>query len=140
MEALFSSQLVTHGTEKPAHYLRSTDMTLLLFGAAWSVPCKDLVPYLSVIYSQANREYKRLEIVYVSLDPNEAQFREAFREMPWVAVPRHQTSLIEQLRGEFAVDAVPRLVLLRNAQLIQDDCVHDVFNLGPMALKQWEKL
>ena len=82
MDKLLGCQLLTHGTDVPGNRLSKLSGILLYFGACWSTQCKDLTPYLVLAYNQINREGKVLEVVYVSMDPTESQFRENFREMP----------------------------------------------------------
>ncbi|OMJ83502.1 hypothetical protein SteCoe_15533 [Stentor coeruleus] len=131
MERVFSSQLVTHGTDVPGSRLNQVPLILLYFGACWSTNCKDLTPYLILAYNQINRDYKTLEILYVSLDPTEAQFRESFREMPWLAVSRRNIDIIEELRTKYGVESVPQLVLINTkGEILKANCVSDVVQTG----------
>lgn len=138
MEKLFNVQLVTHGTDVPGNRLRNCPLILFYFGACWSVPCKDLTPYLVLAYNQINRDGKVLEIIYVSQDPTESQFRESFREMPWLGISRRNMDLIEELRQTFAIDSVPQLVLSNpKGQMLKKDCMNDVVQTGARWLRPY---
>ena len=131
MEKLFKSQLVTHGTDVPGSRLRNIPLFLFYFGACWSGPCKDLTPYLVLAYNSINRDGKVIEIVYVSQDPTENQFRESFREMPWLAVSRRNMDIIEELRSALQVTSVPQLVLTDGSgRVLKANCVEDVVQSG----------
>lgn len=136
MEKLLSSQLLTHGTDVPGSRLSNLPAILLYFGACWSGPCKDLTPYLTLAYNQVNSEGKVLEIVYVSLDPTEGQFRESFREMPWLAVSRRNSHIAEELRAMCGVQTVPQLVLVNpKGDILRRNCVNDITQNGARWLK-----
>jgi nucleoredoxin len=48
-------------------------------------PCRGFTPVLAEYYKK-NHDSKKLEIVFVSADQNDAKFKEYFAEMPWLAV------------------------------------------------------
>lgn len=136
MEKLLASQLVTHGTDVSGSKLSNLPAILLYFGACWSTDCKDLTPYLVLAYNQVNRDGKLLEIVYVSLDPTESQFRESFREMPWLGVSRRNPEIIEELRTKYEVQNIPQLVLVNpKGDILKRNCVDDVTQNGARWLR-----
>lgn len=61
----------------------------LYFSAHWCPPCIGFTPKLVEFYHRFKDSDKagRLEIVYVSSDKDEEQYKEYFNEMPWLAVP-----------------------------------------------------
>jgi thiol-disulfide isomerase/thioredoxin len=138
MEKVLKTQLVTHGTDVPGSRLKDVPLFLLYFGACWSVPCKDLTPYLVLAYNAINRDGKVLEIIYVSQDPTEHQFRESFREMPWLGINRRHSDIIEELRNLYRVDSVPQLVLVDSKGLaLKRDCMNDVVQQGARWLRPY---
>ena len=131
MEKLLTSQLSAHGTDVSGSRLSRLPGILLYFGACWSIPCKELTPYLTLAYNQINRDGKVLEIVYVSLDPTESQYRESFREMPWLAVSRRNMDIIEDLRNAYGVNSVPQLILVNSkGNVLKRNCADDVIQSG----------
>ena len=52
------------------------------------------------------------EVVFVSLDGNEAAFEKNFEEMPWLAVPFKDEDLRSRLKQRFGVNAIPSIVIL----------------------------
>lgn len=63
----------------------------LYFSAHWCPPCRGFTPKLAEFYKK-HHEDKNFEIVFVSSDKNEAEFKEYFNEMPWLALPFSERS------------------------------------------------
>jgi nucleoredoxin len=127
MERVLKIQLLTHGTDVPGNKLAKVPVILLYFGACWSSLCKDLTPYLILAYNQINRDSKLLEVLYLSLDPTENQFRESFREMPWLAISRRNIDIIEDFRNTYSVSSIPELILIDSAgNILKRNCIEDV--------------
>lgn len=61
--------------------------TCLLFSANWCRPCKTFIPKLVQLYDTLRARCEKIEIVFVSFDHNENEFKENFKSMPWLAVP-----------------------------------------------------
>jgi hypothetical protein len=54
-----------------------------------------------------------VEIIFVSLDRDEASFRDHFQGMPWLAVPFDAAGLLRQkLCARFAIERIPALIPL----------------------------
>ena len=59
----------------------------ILFSASWCPASKTFLHLLKEFYSEVNIDSKQCEILYVSLDKNEDEYRDAYAFMPWLAVP-----------------------------------------------------
>jgi len=57
----------------------------LYFSAHWCPPCQRFTPELAKFY-EANAKNLNLEIVFVSRDKNNAEFKKYFEHMPWLAI------------------------------------------------------
>merc|ERR1712070_494391 len=55
---------------------------------------------------------KGLEVVFVSSDKDEEQFKDYFKEMPWLALDFEDRKLKAQLSGMFGVRGIPALVIV----------------------------
>lgn len=58
----------------------------LYFSAHWCPPCRGFTPKLAEFYKKHHLE-KKFEIVFVSSDKNESEWKSYFNEMPWIALP-----------------------------------------------------
>jgi nucleoredoxin len=63
------------------------DFIAIYFGAHWAPPCRLFTPTLAEFYNKINSSQKRIEVIFCSIDGNEAAFERNFAEMPWTAVP-----------------------------------------------------
>jgi hypothetical protein len=52
------------------------------------------------------------EVVFVSVDGNEAAFERNFAEMPWLAVAYADTARIASLKQRYGINGLPTLVIL----------------------------
>lgn len=58
----------------------------LYFSAHWCPPCRGFTPKLAEFYKKYHKD-KNFEIVFVSSDKDENQFKGYYDEMPWLALP-----------------------------------------------------
>ena len=67
--------------------LSPAKFTGIYFGAHWAPPCRLFTKTLTEFYGNANAGgSRRFEVVFVSVDGNEAAFERNYAEMPWLAV------------------------------------------------------
>ena len=61
----------------------------LYFSAHWCPPCRGFTPKLAEFYKhfRSGPDGHKLEIVFVSSDKTEAEFRDYCKEMPWLVLP-----------------------------------------------------
>lgn len=79
-----------------------------------------------------------MEVVYVSLEPNEKSFNEDFSKMPWAAHPYTQER--QQLAQHYEVSGIPALVIVErdNGRVLTKDGVNEVQNKQPnQCLNDW---
>lgn len=82
----------------------------LYFSAHWCPPCRGFTPKLAEWYT-ADLKNKGLEVVFVSWDRSEDQFKEYVAEMPWLSL-KFGDEAIKPLGSTFKVDGIPSLVIL----------------------------
>lgn len=85
---------------------------LLYFSAHWCPPCQMFTPTLAEFYKALRAQRQDVEIVFVSSDKSEDQFKEYFSHMPWLALPYAERKSKTKLSGKFKVEGIPSLVLL----------------------------
>ena len=112
----------------PLEYVMETqDFVGVYFGAHWAPPCRAFTEVLTEFYKTTNEVGKRLEVVFVSNDGNEAAFERNFAEMPWVAVPYTDQERGQNLRQQFGVSGIPSFVVLhKTGEFVSMDARQDV--------------
>eukprot|EP00397_Hematodinium_sp_SG-2012_P010499 GEMP01010614.1.p1 GENE.GEMP01010614.1~~GEMP01010614.1.p1 ORF type:complete len:299 (+),score=74.79 GEMP01010614.1:128-1024(+) len=84
----------------------------LYFSAHWCPPCKKFTPMLAETYKKLKKDKPNFEIVFVSSDRDEQQFKEYFGQMPWIALPFSERSLKDKLSSHFNVQGIPTLAIV----------------------------
>ena len=120
-----------NGKAAPLTKLQSAHVVGLYFGARWHWPCRGFTPKLIEFYNECKSKNKKFEIVYVSSDRNEDDFKEYFGEMPWYALSFNEAEdkgLVKQLDQLYDVEAIPTLVLLTgNGNLITNQAISAIY-------------
>lgn len=85
----------------------------LYFSAHWCPPCRGFTPELAKFYTQMKKKVEdKLEIVFISSDRGEAEWKGYFAEMPWLALPFSARDVKEKLGDKYGVTGIPTLVFL----------------------------
>lgn len=87
----------------------------LYFSAHWCGPCRAFTPQLAAKYNAWVKEgplKDKFEIVFISSDRGEAQFKEYVAEMPWLAMPFSNRAGKAALSKSFDVSGIPALVIV----------------------------
>jgi len=96
-----------------AEALKEKDCIGLYFSAHWCPPCRGFTPQLAELYKElTGSKGKNFEIVFVSSDKDDEQFKSYFNEMPWLALPFSDRDRKQSLSSKFKVGGIPTLVLL----------------------------
>ena len=85
--------------------------TCLFFSAHWCRPCRNFTPNLVQIYTALWKTGKNIEIIFISLDRDDASFWDHFKGMPWLALP-FDTGLRQKLCAHFGIEHIPALIPL----------------------------
>lgn len=90
--------------------MKSAEVVCLYFGAHWCPPCKYFTPVLSKFYEEANKDGKKVEIVFISHDESMESFEEFFAHMPWIAVPYNLARL--EVAQKYKISGIPTLLVM----------------------------
>ena len=72
---------------------------------------------------------KKIEIVFCSIDGNEAAFDRNYATMPFAAIPYTNDQRIQNLKQRFGINGIPTLVVLdRRGDLISFEGRTDIQN------------
>jgi len=83
----------------------------LYFSAHWCPPCRGFTPKLAEWYKN-DLAAKGLEIIFISWDRDESQYKEYCAEMPWLSIDFNDKTTVKKLNSCFKVDGIPNLVIL----------------------------
>jgi len=84
----------------------------LYFSAHWCPPCRGFTPKLAEFYNNGLKE--KMEIIFVSSDRDESQFKDYSGEMPWLSLPYEKRNEKELLSDAFGVQGIPSFVVLNS--------------------------
>merc|ERR1712173_81572 len=96
----------------PLKQLQSADVVGLYFSAHWCGPCRGFTPKLADLYNKCKEKNKKFEIVFLSSDHDEKEFKEYYEDMPWCALSYEERGLKSSLSDIYDVQGIPTLILL----------------------------
>lgn len=110
----------------------------LYFSAHWCPPCRMFTPKLAEFYKTVNKNKKEIEIIFVSLDQNEDQFKEYYGSMPWITVP-YESDNRELLSDTYGIQGIPALLVFKNnGKLIDKNARNTIMSKQNGAIDQWK--
>ena len=149
MEAIIGDKLQSKEGIKPTSEY-TADYFAIYIGAHWAPPCRKFNNDLKTWYEFANAgcgKKKNVEVIFVSLDGNEAHFNRHFAMMPWLALPYEDEARVAALKIRFEIKALPTLVVLDSkGEKISEDARQEVTSAGQSeeaaktVLTSWEEL
>ncbi|KAI5573027.1 hypothetical protein BDE02_10G051200 [Populus trichocarpa] len=83
----------------------------LYFSAHAHRMCREFTPKLVELYKTLKEKGENFEVVLISLDDEEEDFKESFETMPWLALPFKDKSC-EKLVRYFELRTIPNLVII----------------------------
>lgn len=112
-DILNKGEYITNTDEKKLSFEEDIKGKVLgiYFSAHWCPPCKAFTPTLCDTYKEINKDEKKFEIIFVSSDQNEEEFKKYFAEMPFLALP-YENAIKDDLSNYFEVEGIPMLIIL----------------------------
>lgn len=83
----------------------------LYFSMNFHGGCIEFTPTLAEVYKKLKEMGQDFEIVLISLDHEDEQFKQGFEKMPWLALPFNDKST-ERLVRYFELQNLPTLVII----------------------------
>ena len=117
------------------------DCTLLgiLFSAGWGSPCRIFYKDLINIYNQMNDGEKVFEIIQISFDAKEEDFKKAISGLPWKFLPL-KFSRIEELKKKYNVLTVPKFFPIdKTGKSLSDTGREDLLEYGVDICEKWNE-
>jgi nucleoredoxin len=109
-EVLKGAKIIGDGQELTGESLLGK-VFAFYFSAHWCPPCRSFTPQLAQWYSD-DLKSKGLQVVFVSSDKDQEQFKDYFKEMPWLALDFEDRKRKAQLSSMFGVRGIPALVIV----------------------------
>ena len=127
MEYFIGNRIEKMGREVTIEYLKENDIILIYIGAEWSSPCRNMLPSLLGFYSEAQTIGARIEIVFISCDSSEEEFREDIRNMPWCYVPFKEHGIRELVTNHYDIVGIPTVLLVNEkGTCLSSSCLADI--------------
>ena len=111
---------------KKKHYTDYIDATMfsgLYFAAQWCPSCVDftreLIEFYTHFKASESQRATSLDIVLVSLDEDDHNWRVTFRDMPWMAVPFHALETLVSLNTRYFFRFMDILLFLKYSFLVR---------------------
>jgi len=92
--------------------LQGVEVLGLYFSAHWCPPCQKFTPVLSEKYLALKKAGKKVEIVFVSSDRDQAAFGEYHSHMTFLGLPFELRDAKNSLSKHFKVEGIPALVFV----------------------------
>ena len=88
----------------------------LLFSANWCPPCRTFTTNLIEWYTKLTAQGKvlegKFEVVFISSDENETEFKDVFKTMPWYALPFADRDRKKTLTDQYKITGIPSLLFI----------------------------
>ena len=118
----------------------NNDLIGIYFSAHWCPPCRRFTPMLATCYEEWKKDEKIIEIIFASFDRSDDEFTQYYKEMPWLAIPRSESSSIAELKKLYGANSIPRLIILdKTGKIIDSSAQETVYNENEDAILKWTK-
>ena len=141
MYKLFGQVFLDNKTEVVKDNKEVFDCTLLgiLFSAGWGSPCRIFYKDLINIYNQMNDGEKIFEIIQISFDAQEEDFKKAITGLPWKFLPL-QFSGKEELKKKYNVLTIPKFFPIdKTGKSLSDTGREDLLEYGVDICEKWNE-
>ena len=105
--------------KKDGTEVKTTDLPIkagavigLYFSAHWCPSCREFTPKLAAAYEDIKKTNQDFEIVFISSDRSEDEFKSYLNEMPWLATPFDSGEENDRCSKKFEIKGLPALVLI----------------------------
>ena len=141
MYKLFGEVFLDNKTEVVKDNKEVFDCTLLgvLFSAGWGSPCRLFYKDLINIYNQMNDGEKIFEIIQVSFDAKEEDFKKSISGLPWKFLPL-KFSGIDQLKKKYNVLTIPKFFPIdKTGKSLSNTGREDLLEYGIDICEKWNE-
>jgi nucleoredoxin len=125
----------------PENSIFKVNLIGILFTGSWCPPCELFEKELINVYNEANSKEKIFEIVQVSNEKSEKEYKNCINETkPWLFFPFNDPQ-VNILINEYKITFLPVLLIVnKDRYVLSDTGRKDVSDLGVKAYEKWYKL
>jgi nucleoredoxin len=138
MERYLGKKLINSKNEEISmEELLKTKVIALFFTASWCSPCLIFEKQLLEIYNDANMGDKVFEVIQISFDHTEGEFKKSLSDKPWVFFTYNDPK-IKELSEQFNIESIPMfLVFNKNGKLLTDCGRKEINEEGSKIIDDW---
>jgi nucleoredoxin len=138
METIIGNKFINNKQEEITFsQLETCKLICLFFTASWCNPCELFSKQLLELYEEANQGEKLLEIISVTFEKNEQDFKANITNKPWLFLP-YGNSKINELKNNYNILDIPIFYVMDlNGNIIVDDARKEICENGPMIVDEW---
>jgi thiol-disulfide isomerase/thioredoxin len=111
IQAIGNKFIDNKGQSYTRDHLQKPGVIGLYFSAHWCSPCRAVTPKLIKTYNLLVSSNKSFNVVFISSDHKQSEFKDYFNTMPWLALP-FDSEHGEKLSEMYGVKGIPALILI----------------------------
>ncbi len=120
--------------------IQKAHLVFLFFTGLWCSPCQEFAEELLKFYQKVNESMKTLEVIHISFDRSEEEFKKDIADKPWVFIP-YNDPVIKDITNKFSVHCVPTILLInKDCTVVSDTVRKDIIEQGIRIVDKWIKL
>lgn len=109
----------------------------LFFSSSWGSPCKIFGKELLNIYNEVNEGEKIFEIIEISFDKKEDEFKKGIAGKPWKFIPYNEP-IIQQLTKKYEVLTIPKFFPIdKKGDILSDNARKELVEGGSNVCEEW---
>jgi len=138
-----SEKLINHAGEiLPPDALTHAPVVLYYVAGKWCPHCTNFNEELIQFYNTINEKEKKLEILYLSIDASESDFKAQIATFPWLAVPFDHNQAVRKFLNENEITIAPSVLLVRreDGRILKRDCRGDIHKNPTGCYNEWVNL
>lgn len=109
----------------------------LFFSSSWGSPCKIFGKELLNIYNEVNEGEKIFEIIEISFDKKEDEFKKGIAGKPWKFIP-YNDPIIQQLTQKYEVLTIPKFFPIdKKGDILSDNARKELVEGGSNVCEEW---
>ena len=141
MEVILGNKFINSKFEEQQHAeIFKAPLICLFFTAKWCSPCEIFAKDIIEVYDDANEGEKVIEIIQLSFDKTEQEFKSCISDKPWIFIPFNDER-IEAIANKYEVRSIPVFLLLDgNGNVISENCRKEISEQGVKVVDSWLKL
>ena len=141
METLLGKNLRNRDFEEIGiEKLKEAQLVGLYFSSRNCPPSKKFSDLLLEFYQEINCDAYHFEIVWMSVDSEEEEYKKTMTKIPWLSLPYNDPK-IKDIISKFGVTSIPKLLILTpNGTKVTEEGRTDICQKGEVAFEKWSKM